>query len=325
MATREWVIIATERARRPYDYVEATQPLTTETQSLHDRVCPLCPGNEELDLEIERAPVKDPWQTRVVANNFPALSQEGDLTRTFDGVCRYISGVGHHEIVVEHPQHNTTLALMSPAEIESVLHTFYNRGWDIMRDARMEQIIYFKNHGERAGASLKHPHSQIIALPVVPNEIRHHIEEARRYFDDNGECVYCVMLRDELEKGLRIIETTPHFVAFVLYAAPSPFNFWIVPRQHSVSFLFTQKDELADLAQILHNVLRRLYLGLRDPSYNLVIRTAPAKEMNTDYLHWYMSVIPRLSNPAGFELGSGMYINSALPEESAAFLRDVDI
>jgi UDPglucose--hexose-1-phosphate uridylyltransferase len=323
MATREWVIIATERAKRPHDYIESSQPPSLEAQTFYDPGCPFCPGNEEMDLEIERMPVTGPWQTRVIANKFPALSRGGDLTRTFDGVCRWIFGVGYHDIVVEHPEHNTSLALMRPAEIEKVLHTFYSRGWEIMRDARMEQIIYFKNYGARAGATLKHPHSQIIALPVVPNDIRNRIEEARRYFDDNGECVYCVMMRDELEKGLRIVETSPNFVAFVLYAAPSPFHFWIMPRQHSVSFLFAQKEELADLAQILHNVLRRLYLGLRDPSYNLVIRAAPAKEMNTDYLHWYVSIIPRLSNPAGFELGSGMYINPTLPEESAAFLREV--
>jgi UDPglucose--hexose-1-phosphate uridylyltransferase len=325
LATRDWVIIANERAKRPHDYIEPERHLTTETQPFYDSTCPFCPGSEELDLEVERLPETGPWQTRVVDNKFPALSKEGDLTRTFDGVHRCIFGLGYHEIVVENPRHNTTLALMTPAEIMVVLQTFYNRGWAITRDSRMEQIIYFKNHGVRAGATLKHPHSQIIALPVVPNTIRHRIEEARRYFDDNGECVYCVMMQDELEKGLRIVETNDHFVAFVLYAASSPFHIWIVPRQHSVSFLYARKDELADLAQILHSMLRRLYLGLRDPNYNLVIRTAPVKEISNDYLHWYVTIIPRLSRTAGFELGSGMFINPSLPEESAAFLREVNI
>src|SRR6185503_6007308 len=129
--------------------------------------------------------------------------------------------------------------------------------------------------------------------------------------------------RDELDKGVRLVSVSDHFVAFVLYAAPSPFHMWIVPRQHRVSLLFAQNDELADLAQILHDVLRRLYLGLRDPSYNLVIRTAPAKEISKDYLHWYVAIVPRLGEAAGFELGSGMFINPSLPEESAAFLREV--
>lgn len=325
IATRDWVIIATERARRPHDYIEPEGHLTTETQTFYDPTCPFCPGGEELDLEIERLPESDPWQTRVVTNKFPALSREGELTRGFNGVERCIFGLGYHEILVEHPRHNTTLALMTPAEILVVLQTFYNRGWAITHDARMEQIIYFKNHGIRAGATLKHPHSQIIALPVVPNSIRHRMEEARRYFDDNGECVYCAMMHEELEKGLRIIEANDHFVAFVLYAASSPFHIWILPRQHNVSFLYAKKDELADLAQILQHIVRRLYVGLRDPNYNLVIRTAPSKEISNDYLHWYITIIPRLSSTAGFELGSGMFINPSLPEESAAFLREINI
>ncbi|HXW01633.1 MAG TPA: galactose-1-phosphate uridylyltransferase [Anaerolineae bacterium] len=323
MATKDWVIIATERAKRPHYYIEPERPLTAETQTFHDPTCPFCPGNEELDLETERLPATGPWQTRVVANKFPALSKEGEVTRHFDGVHRCISGVGYHEIVVEHPQHNNTLALMRPIEIESVLQTFYNRGWNILRDARVEQIVYFENHGDQAGASLKHPHSQIVALPVVPNDIRHRIEEAQRYFDDTGDCVHCVMMRDELDKGVRLVSVNDHFVAFVLYAAPSPFHMWIVPRRHSVNFLFAQKEELAGLAQILQDALSRLYFGLRDPSYNLVIRTAPAKEISKDYLHWYVAIVPRLGQAAGFELGSGMFINPSLPEESAAFLREV--
>lgn len=325
MATKEWVIIATERAKRPDEFIGSHQRPLTESQVVHDSACPFCPGNEELDLEVERLPAVDPWETRVINNKFPALSREGNLLRTFDGVHRFISGVGYHEIVVEHPRHNTTLALMTPPEILQVLKTFYNRGWSIRQDFRIEQIIYFKNHGDQAGASLKHPHSQIIGLPVVPGDIRHRIEEARRYFDDYGACVYCAMLQDELKQQERLVSVNDYFAAFILYAAPSPFSTWIVPYQHSVNFLYSQQDELMALAQILHDVLRRLYLGLRDPSYNLIIRTAPTKEISNDYLHWYITIVPRLSQAAGFELGSGMFINPALPEESAAFLRDVNI
>lgn len=325
MATKEWVIIATERAKRPDHFVNTEQPLAAETQHLFDPNCPFCPGNEELELEIERTPMIGSWQTRVVDNKFPALSRAGALTRTYNGVHRSISGVGYHEIVIEHPHHNTTLALMTPAEITHVLQTFYSRGWEIGRDGRIEQLILFKNHGEQAGATLHHPHSQIIGLPVVPIEIRHRIEEARRFFDDNGKCAYCTMLQNELDAQTRVITANDQFVAFVLYAAPSPFHIWIVPRQHSISFLYIQPDELVALAQILSDVLRRLYIGLRDPSYNLVIRTAPTKEISNDYLHWYITLIPRLSRTAGFELGTGMFINSSLPEESAAFLRAVKI
>jgi UDPglucose--hexose-1-phosphate uridylyltransferase len=325
MATKEWVIIADERAKRPDDYIERHPRELTDMQETFDPGCPFCPGNEELDLEVECFPASGPWQTRVVNNKYPALSREGEVARDFDGVHRRIPGVGHHEIVVEHPLHNTTLALMSPEEIKSVLETFYNRGWSIRKDSRIEQIIYFKNHRERAGASLKHPHSQIIGLPVVPTNIRHRIEEARRYFDDNGQCVFCVMMQDELQKKERLVAANDHFVAFVLYAAPSPFHIWILPRQHSVSFLYSQPDELTALADLLRVVLRKLYVGLHDPAYNLIIRSAPVKEISNDYLHWYVTVIPRLSRTAGFEMGSGMFINPALPEESAAYLREVEV
>lgn len=323
LATKEWVIIANERAKRPDEYIQSQRHVVTESRTFYDANCPFCPGNEELDLEIERTPAIGEWQTRVVANKYPALLREGELARTFDGVHRQITGIGYHEIVVEHPRHNTTLALMTVEEIKYVLDTFYSRGWSIRKDSRIEQIVYFKNHGEQAGASLRHPHSQIIGLPVVPNNIRHRIEEARRYFDDNGECVYCTMIQDELKKKARLVATSDHFVAFVLYAAPSPFNTWIVPLQHSVSFMYSHQDEMEDLAGILRKVLRKLYIGLRDPSYNLIIRSAPVKEISNDYLHWYVSLVPRLSRTAGFELGSGMFINPSLPEDCAAFLRDV--
>jgi UDPglucose--hexose-1-phosphate uridylyltransferase len=325
MATKEWVLIATERAKRPDDYVGLNPHVLVEDEPDYEPTCPFCPGNEELDLEVERMPAAGPWQTRVVRNKFPALNLEGEVVRRFDGLNRRISGVGYHEVVVDHPRHNTTLALMTPAEINIVLQTFYNRGWEMVRDARVEHIIYFKNHGERAGASLKHPHSQIIALPVVPNDVRHRIEEARRYFDDNGECAYCVMLQKELQEQQRLISVSKHFVAFILYAASSPFHIWILPRQHSVNFIYAQKEELADLAGVLNDVARRFYFGLRDPAYNLIVRAGPVKELGNEYLHWYITLVPRLNRAAGFELASGMYINPALPEASAEFLRNVNI
>ncbi len=325
LVTKEWVIIATERAKRPDHYIERHKRTTTELSPPLDEHCPFCPGNEEVELELERLPPIGDWQTRVVRNRYPALSEEGEVIRSMNGMARRISGVGRHEIVVEHPIHNTTLALMEPKEIEIVLKAFYNRGWDMQKDHRIEQIIYFKNHGERAGASMRHPHCQIIGLPVVPNDIRHRVDEARRYFDDTGQCSLCVMLQEELTVQERIVSMSEHFVAFVLYAAPSPFHTWIVPRQHNVSFLYASPQELADLAIVLRDVLRQLYFGLHDPDLNFIIRTAPVSELSNDYLHWYVTVVPRLSRTAGFELGSGMFINPALPTESADYMRKVKI
>ena len=325
LATKEWVIIATERAKRPDQFIEQTKGALLENYPTLDPTCPFCCGNEELDLEVERWPLTGPWQTRVVQNKYPALDNEGELSRTFDGVNRWISGVGRHELVIEHPHHNTTWPLMTPEEIEHGLQSFHRRGWEMLEDPRIEQIIFFKNHGKRAGASLIHPHSQIISLPIVPHHIRRRNDEARQYFDDQGQNVFQVMLDDELKQKERLLTVSDHFVAFIPYAAPGPFHIWIIPRQQSVSFLYTQPDEMTDLAYLLHDVLRRLYFGLRDPNYNLVIRSSPVKELGNSYLQWFVTIAPRLSHTAGFELGSGMFINTALPEESAAFLREVKV
>ena len=322
IATKEWVIIATERAKRPEEFVQPPRPLT-EDRPEWETNCPFCPGHEELDLEVMRIPEDGPWQLRVVRNKYPALQREGERVRTFDGVHRQISGVGYHEVLIESPRHNTCPALESPAEVTLTLETFKIRGREIAQDPRIDQIIYFKNHGEGAGTSLAHPHTQIIGVPIVPHSIRDRTEEALRYFADTGRCVFCHMLADELKAVDRIVAESDHFVAFVLYAAFSPFHLWILPRRHESNFLDVTAHELVDLGQLLRRVLRKIYVGLRDPAYNYVIRSAPLRDPGPEYLHWYVTVIPRVTRTAGFELGSGMFINTALPEVSAEFLRSV--
>lgn len=322
MATKEWVIIATERARRPEEFV---QPLR---ERIEDRPicapnCPFCPGNEEIDLESLRIPAQDDWQLRVVRNRYPALREGGDRMRQFDGVYRSISGVGYHEVVIESRLHNVAPALETVDEIERTLQAFQLRGIAYHNDPRIEQEVYFKNHGPTAGASLLHPHSQILALPVVPYSIRARIEEALRYFDDHGDCVICEMRRYEEHEQARIIVQTEYFTSFIPYAAFSPFHTWIIPRRHNASFLTASADEIRELAYVMRAVLRKIHFGLNDPDYNYVIRTAPHRDRYAEYLHWYVSIVPRVTHSAGFELGSGMFINTALPEESAHFLRSI--
>ncbi len=323
IATKEWVVIATERAKRPEDLVQPPRPLT-EDRPEWEEGCPFCPGNEELDLEVMRIPECGPWQLRVVRNKFPALQLEGERQRTFEGVHRQITGVGYHEVLVESPLHNTCPALEPAIEVSLMLEAFKIRGREICQDPRIEQIIYFENHGERAGTSLAHPHTQLIGLPIVPYSIRARAEEARRYFDDTGRCALCHMLSDELKHDLRVVAKSKCYAAFIPYAALSPFHIWILPRRHESSFLNATAHELADLGVLLRRVLRKLYMGLRDPDYNYVIRSAPLHDPGTEYLHWYVTIVPRVTRSAGFELGSGMFINVALPEASAAFLREVD-
>jgi len=324
LATREWVIIATERARRPEQFVQPPKE-RVEDRPLWAERCPFCPGNEELDLERLRLPEDGDWLARVVGNRYPALRQEGDRARRFEGLNCAISGVGYHEVVVESRLHNTCPALESVEELERTLAAFQLRGQVIRGDARVEQLICFKNHGVTAGTSLVHPHTQLLGLPVVPYSIRARSEEARRYFDDQGVCVYCRMREEEERQGSRVVIASEHFTAFVPYAAFSPFHLWIVPRRHSSSFLSTTPEELRGLAVVLRELLRKLYFSLNDPDYNYLIRTAPEHEHGAEYLHWYVAIVPRVAHTAGFELGSGMFINTTLPEESAVFLRSVEV
>lgn len=322
LVTRRWVIIASDRARRPNELAreEATpRPPVPDW----DADCPFCVGNEELDLELMRAPQEGPWQVRIVRNLYPAVATEGAIERSFHGIYRHIDGVGYHELLIETPHHNPARGLDTPVGTQRVLHTFQTRGRQIAADPRMEHIIFFKNHGERAGTSLIHPHAQLIALPLVPYNIRSRVDEARRYFDNNGQCVVCATLAEELRDRARVVTQNRHFVAFVPFAAYTPFHMWIVPRRHCSSFLLATVEEVDALGALLHTLLLRLRRGLSDPDYNYVIRTAPLHEPGRDYVHWYLSIIPRLTYAAGFELGTGMFINPVLPEEAAEFLRSV--
>lgn len=324
IATREWVIIATERARRPEQFIQADKE-RVEGRPAYDPRCPFCPGNEELDLERLRIPLQGEWLARVVSNRYPALQEQGERIPYFDGMNCAISGVGYHEVVVESRLHNTCPALEPVEEVERTLLAFQARGLVMRLDPRVEQIVYFKNHGPTAGTSLLHPHTQIMGLPVVPYTIRHRVEEARRYFVEQGSCVICRMREEEQRLQARVVLESECFTAFVPYAAFSPFHMWIVPRRHNLSFLAIAPEELRDLAVILRKLLRRIYFGLNDPDYNYVIRSAPERERETGPLHWYLAIVPRVTRAAGFEMGSGMYINTALPEESAQFLRSIEI
>jgi UDPglucose--hexose-1-phosphate uridylyltransferase len=322
MATRDWVVIASDRARRPDEFASEKQELTSDRPE-RDPDCPFCPGNEEPALEISRVPEAGPWRVRVVRNKYPALSPAGDPVRAAEGVRRSMTGVGHHEVIIESPRHNTCTALEAREDIALFLGVYQSRARALADDPRVEHVICFKNHGETAGTSLVHPHAQIVALPIVPHDIRVRAEEARRHFDDNGSCVFCDMLRDEVADGSRVVVESDHFVAFIPFAAPSPFHTWILPRRHEPSFLRADRTELGDLAGVLRRVLKKIYVGLADPDYNYVVRTASVQDQDQDYLHWYVSIIPRVARAAGFELGSGMYINPAVPEKNAEFLRSV--
>lgn len=324
LITRDWVIIANERSKRPNQFAKKTDSVVELPPYRAD--CPFCPGNEH-DTAEEICCLGDgyEWKVRAVFNKYPAVSPESDPVRTNHGSYRSITGFGVHEVIIEHRCHNVNIAILSVEDICNIFTMYRERYSKLKKDPRIKTIVIFKNHGLQAGTSLEHPHSQIAATPVVPCQVRDRISEAIRYFDDTGECLYCQTIKDELALASRVVAETQHFVAFIPYAALSPFHLWVFPKKHTSSFDHITDAEIVDMAEILKTVLAKLYYGLNNPDYNYTIRSIPTDQDDTDYYHWYLAIIPRVSRSAGFELGSGMFINTSLPEESAEFLRSVEI
>ncbi len=324
LATKEWVIIAPERSKRPRDNNSAVQPEPLDRPKWRQD-CPFCPGNEErTTVPVLVYPTDGPqWQVRVVTNLYAALNRDLEPTRTYHGRFLAAEGFGVADVVIEHPRHDLSPAQMSESEVATFLRAYRERYVTIDKDLRINLVSIFRNHGPRAGTSLEHPHSQIIATPIVPPHVRDTVEQAVRHFDKNGTCVYCDVLAEELKRGEGIIEESAHFVAFCPWASRSPFECRIYPRRHTASYMLTTDEELADLAAVLRRVLGRLYIALDNPDYNYLIRSAPSGDHDARYLHWYMVIIPRISTRAGFEIGTGIYINPVPPERAAEDLRAV--
>jgi UDPglucose--hexose-1-phosphate uridylyltransferase len=319
--TRDWVIIATERAKRPDQFKRAEQ---RKALPVHDPKCPFCPGNEKMTPPATyTVPANGSWRVRVTPNKFAAVSYAGERKRMVQGIKRTITGVGVHEVIVETPEHNRPTALLADSNLETLIETYLDRFKAASSDPRVEQVTIFKNHGEAAGTSLEHPHSQLIGTPVITTQLRDRLFSALDHFDEYGECIFCRVLDQELKEQIRLIMETEHFVAFIPFAVLTPFSLLIMPRRHMACFNEMNDAEAGDLARIMKRVLLKLHRGLADPDYNYVIRTAPTENMGVKYYHWYVSIIPRLTKLAGFEMGSGMFVNVSLPEENASFLREV--
>ncbi len=324
--TGRWVIIAVDRAMRPSDFVRE-QVAPTE-----GHFCPLCPGHEDKTPPEVLAyrpgggvPNGGGWTLRVVPNKFPALRVEGELDRQGDGIYDKMNGIGAHEVVIETPDHTRTLSDLTEKQVEDVFWAFRDRIVDLRKDTRLRYIIVFKNHGAGAGATLGHSHSQIIALPVVPKRAREELDGAKRYYDYRERCIYCDILRQEAEGGSRVILETEHFVALAPFAARFPFETWIVPKLHRSHFESVEIPEVKNLGWLQRVVLRKIDKVLEKPAYNLMIHSSPVQEGAMVHYHWHIEIIPKLTKVAGFEWGTGFYINPTPPEEAARFLRDVGL
>ncbi|MDH4158446.1 MAG: galactose-1-phosphate uridylyltransferase [candidate division Zixibacteria bacterium] len=321
-ATKEWVILAPERGLRPSDYKkERAKP---ERVSAYSESCPFCAGNEDqTEQAVLTLPASDGWRVRVVPNKYAALQPQLATTRTWVGSFLSAKGFGVAEVVIEHPQHNQTPALMELIEVTDVLRAYRERQIEISRNEKINLVTIFRNHGQQAGTSLEHPHSQIIATPIVPPHVRYPMEQAVLHYDKLGSCVYCDTVTEELRQGERIIIETENFAAFCPFAARSPFECRIYPRKHQASFMLVGDDDIIELADVLRTVLNKLYHGLNNPDYNYIIRSSPIGDEDTRHLHWYIVIIPIISIRAGFEIGSGIYINTVAPEEAARYLREI--
>jgi UDPglucose--hexose-1-phosphate uridylyltransferase len=319
--TYDWIIIARERAKRPHEFNKKKKE---ERVPPHSDGCPFCPGNEHLTPKPE-AVYKSfaPWSVRVIPNKFAALSPDGDTRRQEWKLFRKSHGYGRHEVVIETPRHDRFIPFMEDDHVAELIRAYRDRYLALKRDPRIKVIIIFKNHGPGAGTSLEHPHTQIVASPIVPPYIRRKYSVTTQHFDNTGRCLYCDIEQAELEEKKRIVVDTKHFIVLHPFASHYPFETWIMPKAHKPSFGYISEEEIRDFARILKGVLKGLHLGLGNPDYNFIIHTAPVDDEHKPYYLWHMQIIPRLTQAAGFELGSGIYINTALPEETADFMRDL--
>ena len=321
--SRRWVIISTERAARPTDFKH-------EGIGRNDpEKCPFCEGREHLTppeiftiRPVDTRPNGPGWQVRVVSNKFPALRIEGQTDRTNVGIFARMDGVGAHEVIIETPDHHTHLGLLPVDHVAKVIRAYQQRYTDLRGDDRFEYVLLFRNHGRVAGASLSHPHSQLIALPIVPKRAAEELDAAERYFGRQGACIYCTMLAQETSSRERLVFENDQFTVLEPYASRFPFETWILPREHQADFGEIPPGSAHSLAEALRETLFRLHSCLGNPPYNFIIHTLPYKAHTRHAYHWHIEIMPRLTQVAGFEWGSGFYINDVAPEDAARYLRE---
>jgi len=294
--------------------------------------CPFCPGHESktppelLVYGRNGGGANTPgWSIRVVPNKFPALKIEGELDREGEGLFDKMNGVGAHEVIIEAPDHAASLATIPERSLEDVLWAYRDRMLDLKNDKRFRYVLIFKNHGESAGATVDHPHSQLIALPIVPRRVREEVDSSWHYYDEKERCIFCDIIRQEMDTGERVVAENDHFITMTPYASRFPFEMWLLPKVHGSSYENNQSSMYASLSRMMKDILMRMDATLDKPAYNFMIHTSPIGEEINDHYHWHVEIIPKLTKVAGFEWGTGFYINPTPPEEAARFLRETQI
>jgi UDPglucose--hexose-1-phosphate uridylyltransferase len=320
-----WVIISTERAKRPKDF-----KATPEKKVISPKSCPFCPGNESAtppEIFSYRAEGTQPntpgWTLRVISNKFPALLIEGDINRRGEGIYDRMNGIGAHEVIIETPEHEADLADLELSHFKNVIYSYQQRILDLKNDQRLRYVMIFKNFGAAAGASLEHSHSQLIATPVIPKRVTEEMDGAKRYFEYRDRCIFCDIVVQETKDRKRLISENNSYILICPFAPRFPFETWILPRTHMSNFEEATEQQLDDLASILKDCLMRIKKALNTPPYNYIIHTTPITLKGIEFYHFHLEIIPVLTHIAGFEWGTGFYINPTGPEESASYLKNI--
>ena len=321
----EWIIINDNR--------EVEHTIKSKKNDDEEKLCPFCAGKENLTPRAIMALDKNGnfaqdmknWDIRVIPNNKPILAIESTLNRRADGVYDKMNGAGAHEIIIETPDHNKKIQDYSITELSRIFDVMQSRINDLKNDSRFEYILAFKNHGLEAGETLTHSHTQLVAMPIIPKVIKEEMNVSKKYYEFKERCLFCDIIDQEISSGARIVTETSNFVAFVPYASRYPFETWILPKEHGTDFCcINDKSKKDDLASILISVMKRLYKVLDNPSYNFVMHLLPLKTSFLPYYHWHIEIVPKITKFTGFELGTGMYVNPTIPEETAKFLREAE-
>jgi UDPglucose--hexose-1-phosphate uridylyltransferase len=319
-ASRRWVIISSERAKRPQAGVDCSAaPLAR---------CPFCAGNEEetppevLAYRAPKTPADRPgWSVRVVPNKFPALAPQSEDRDAADGFYEARPGTGVHEVIIESPEHVVHTRSLDERQLAMVLRAYRQRMLHLAAERRWRYLLVYKNEGRKAGATIEHVHSQLIALPHVPTEVLHEVDAARHYQRTNGGCLYCRMIENEIGGRARLVSETERFVTLCPFAPRFPFETWILPKIHGACFERCSDDDYAEFARCLREILMTLHRSLKQVPFNYLIHSAPLAASTHRYYHWHMELLPRLAQAAGFEWGSGSFMNPVSPEDAANILR----
>lgn len=320
-----WIIISKERGKRPTDFI-------VEKSEVKGGFCPLCPGNENttpaevLAYGRSNQTRNTPgWTLRVVPNKYPALVIEGNLDKEGEGPYDKMNGIGAHEVIVETPNHDESFTSMPPERLVNIFLAYRDRILDLSQDPRFRYVIVFKNYGRPAGASLEHSHSQLIALPILPRMIVSELEGSLSYYRYKDRCIFCDIIRHELNQDIRVVCQNDNFVCIAPFAPRAPFETWVLPRRHSSCYGSMPDNLFLSLAQLFSECMRRLSACIPEVPYNFVLHTMPLRSQPLEHFHWHFEIMPKLTSFAGFEWGSGFYINPTPPEDAAKFLRDVKL